>query len=513
MGRQFTFMTQATVVATLLTTPSPTGEELAALPAATEWLEVRADLVGDVSARWLREHFRGRLIYTLRSAAEGGSFAGADEQRHRRLMDAAREYDLIDLEGDRDLSPGLLGVIPAEKRLISWQGAATGGAELNARFDRFSLVPARLYKFVQVSAKSGDEVRALTMLKALGRKDVIAFTTGQQGVWSRLAALHLGAPWVFGAVGRGCESCGELPVSQLIEDYGLPDLTHWEEVYGIVGSPVSHSLSPRLHNAAYRALGRRALFVPFYAECFSDFWRNVVLSESLTSLGLPVKGFTVASPHKEVASAEAEVRSPLVRRIGATNIFVCRQGVWEANTTDPEGAVVALLQRGIEIFGKKAAVIGCGGAGRAIAAALDEAGAFVTVVNRSRERGEQARRLLNLPFISLSEFSAAGFSIVVNATPVGRDDNQSPFDVEELSEDAVVIDLPYGAAATPLVSRAHALNRAVIDGREVLLIQVLRQFRLMTDQEMPVNLARKVLGMRAELEASATAGRSDVRRA
>ena len=101
-------MTKATLVATLFTPPLPGGEELAALPAAVDWLEVRADLVGDQNASRLREHFRGRLLYTLRSATEGGGFIGSDEQRQRCLLEAAREYDLIDLEGNRDLVPELL---------------------------------------------------------------------------------------------------------------------------------------------------------------------------------------------------------------------------------------------------------------------------------------------------------------------------------------------------------------------------------------------------------------------
>jgi 3-dehydroquinate dehydratase/shikimate dehydrogenase len=129
---------------------------------------------------------------------------------------------------------------------------------------------------------------------------------------------------------------------------------------------------------------------------------------------------------------------------------------------------------------------------------LDQAGADVTIVNRGRERGHLAVRLLGLPFVPLSDFSADGFSIVVNATPVGRDDGQMPFAVEGLSRDAVVVDLAYGQNPTPLIASAVAQGQVAIDGREVLLIQVRHQFHLMTGKEMPDDLARSLIGCGAE---------------
>src|SRR5204862_1285934 len=131
---------------------------------------------------------------------------------------------------------------------------------------------------------------------------------------------------------------------------------------------------------------------------------------------------------------------------------------------------------------KRAAVIGCGGAGRSMAAVLAGLGAGVTLVNRGAERGHHAAQLLDLPYIPLRGFSAEGYDIVVNATPVGRDDGEVPFKVETLGEEAVVIDLVYGSRPTPLVTGAAARARKAIDGRAVLMAQVLRQFHLMTGE-------------------------------
>jgi 3-dehydroquinate dehydratase/shikimate dehydrogenase len=490
-------MIKATLVATLLTPLSPGGKELSALPAAVDCVEVRADLTGDLDPDWLRDRFRGRLLYALRSLAEGGNFAGTLDERHARLKRAARSYDLVELEGERDLTPQLLAEVPAEKRLVSWHGPSAGLQDLRARFDRISAVPASFYKLVPRAARSKDELAPLALLNSLGRTDTIAYASGAFGFWSRMIAPRLGAPVVYGLASDGAAVQAEPTVNKLIEDYGLPSLQPVEEIYGIVGNPVFHSLSPRLHNAAYRRMNYPALFVPFHVESFGDFWHGVVEGGVLKSLNLPVKGLTVASPYKEAALMTAGAASQMARRAESANLLVRRNGSWEADTTDPEVVFMARRERGVRTERRRAAVIGCGGAGRAIAAALVESDAGVTLVNRGAERGHYAAELLGLPYAPLSKFSAEGYDIVVNATPVGRDDGQVPFRVETLGEEAVVIDLVYGSLPTPLVTGASARAGTAIDGRAVLLAQVLRQFQAMTGEEMPASLVRETLGLEA----------------
>ena len=491
-------MIKATLIATLSTPPSLDGRELSALPASVEWLEVRADLVGDLDPHWLRSRFRGRLLYALRSLAEGGHDESADEQRHDRLKRAARDYDLIEFEGGRDFSSQLLDEIPVEKRLVAWHGPANGLAALKDKFAQLSSVPASFYKLVTWAAKWGDEVAPLSLLSSLGRPDTIAYSTGPLGFWSRLIAPRIGAPLIFGLVPNGTVVASEPTINKLIEDYGLPQLPPLEGIYGIVGSPVFHSLSPRLHNAAYLETNYPALFVPFHVESFSEFWREIVEGGVLDSLNMPIKGLTVASPHKEAALLAAGTVSQMARRAESANILVRENGSWKADTTDPEVVFMVNRLRGVMMEHKRAAVIGCGGAGRAIAAALAQSNAGVTLVNRGAERGHYAAQLLDLPYTPLPGFSAEGYDIMVNATPVGRDDGETPFEVETLREDAVVIDLVYGSAPTPLVVGTEARARTAIDGRQVLLTQVLRQFQLMTGMEMPAALVREKLGFEAE---------------
>jgi 3-dehydroquinate dehydratase / shikimate dehydrogenase len=490
-------MSEATLIASLTTPPSTSGVELSALPECVNGLEVRSDLLGDLNPGWLRQHFKGRLVYSLRSRAEGGNSSESLDQRHDRLAQAAHSYDLVELEGDRDLTAEVLAAVPVDKRLISWHGPATRLDGLKAKFDQLSSVPASNYKLVSTARQTSDELTPLCLLKSLNRSDTVAFSVGLLGFWSRLVALHLGAPAIFGMVPNGHVIPMEPTINKLVEDYGLPALGSTKAIYGIAGNPVSQSLSPQLHNAAYRALKHPALFVPFHVESFSEFWNDIVRSGVLDSLGLPLNGITVVSPHKEAALLTTEMVSPMARQAESANILVRNNGWWKADTTDPEVVSIASNGRSIQMKHKRIAVIGCGGAGRAIAAALNQSGAGVTLVNRGSERGTHAASLLRLPYRPLLGFNAQGYDILVNATPVGRDDDEVPFRVEDLDQEAVIIDLAYGSRPTPLVANSLARERVTIDGREILLGQVQRQFQLMTGKEMPVRLMRQSLGLKS----------------
>jgi len=450
-------------------------------------LEVRADLVGDIDPEWLRSRFHGRLLYALRTEAE------SSVNRSERLQNAARYYDRVELELETDVSEELLRLIPAEKRLLSWYGRVNDLSQLRDRFAQLSSVPAATYKIVTNAQTIAEELLPLSVLKSLNRTDTIAFANGPLGFWNRLLALQLGAPAIFGLVSGASAADMEPAIGKLIADYGLPEVTPARELFAIIGNPIFHSLSPRLHNASYRATNHAALFVPLRVDSFSEFWREFVTSRRLDEFGTPINGMTVASPHKEEAVATAKMVSNMVQQTEATNILVRNNGWWTADTTDPDVVYTASRDRSVSVKEKRAAVIGCGGAGRAIAAALVKSGAGVTLINRGAERGEHAAALLGLPYIPLRDFDAEGYDIVVNATPVGRDTDEVPFELDQLSDDAVVIDLVYGARPTPLVGTTRARHQLAIDGRDVLVTQVSHQFRLMTGKEMPIPQIMKIL--------------------
>jgi 3-dehydroquinate dehydratase / shikimate dehydrogenase len=469
-------------------TMPPGALEIQEIPKSIAWLQIRSDLIGDIPADWLRSHFPGRLLYTLRTTSGGGRFDRSREERWRRLTAAARDYDLVELEADSDLQFELMRAIPPARRMVVWRGEAAEADRLHSCFQKLSEVAARYYCMIISAAKTSDGLRPLSWLKALQRKDVVAFCDGPSGLWSQLLSPAMGAPLLFANLHDHARKAGELSSQQLIADYGFPAARPLEKLYGMVGNRIFQSPSPRLHNAAYRMLEHPALFLPFHSEDFEEFWKEMVQSGALDSLGIPIQGLVIVSPYKEAAVAAADSISSMVNKAGSSNVFARCNGGWRAETTDPE-SIAAIRNLGPV----KAAVIGCGGAGRAVAAALRQIGSQVTLVNRGLLRGKYAMQLLDLPFVPLSEFRANGFNVIVNATPVGKDNDGFPFVMDSLKDQTLVIDLAYGSQPTPLVSAVVERGGTAIDGYDVLLTQVRKQFCLMTGLEMPGSISREMV--------------------
>ena len=172
-------------------------------------------------------------------------------------------------------------------------------------------------------------------------------------------------------------------------------------------------------------------------------------------------------------------------------------GVWEAESTDPDGVAGPLQARGVQLAGRRAAVVGAGGAGRAAAFALRVSGAEVAIVNRTSERGVRAAHGLGVTFVALEVFDPGSFDLVVNATPLGQgDDVRLAFDPGRMAAGSVVVDMVYRRdAPTPLVAAARRRGLEAVDGREVLLHQAPAQFEAMTGRPMQLAAGAELLGL------------------
>jgi shikimate dehydrogenase len=470
----------ATIIATM---HAPANCRTGGFAEKADWIEWRADLLGDAAPVGLMER-GGKMLYALRSKLEGGEGPNERHARKTRLLAASKRFDFIELEGERDFDHAILAAIPPNRRVISWHGQATEAMTLRGLLASFRRAEARLYRFVTMSEEVAAALAPIQFLAATARRDVIAYAESANATWTRPLAARYGAPVVFGNIANGGGS-SPTDLQALVRDYGLPDLHRVTELCAIVGKPVNGSCSPQLHNAAYRAQGASRLFVRFPVESFRVFWHGVVETALFEAIGIRVRGVTVASPHKVSALAVAAEISPFSRSTESTNVMFRRGSQWHADTTDADGVLMNLEAAGIACAKRHVAVIGCGGSGRPIAAALRHAGADVTLVNRSAARGIWASTRLGLPFEPLAQFKTAEYDMIINATPVGREGEELPVDVTSMPRKSVVVDLVFAAPATPLSALARRCGHTVIDGRDILLVQAARQYKLMTGEEMP----------------------------
>ncbi|HEV3379203.1 MAG TPA: shikimate dehydrogenase [Thermoleophilaceae bacterium] len=247
---------------------------------------------------------------------------------------------------------------------------------------------------------------------------------------------------------------------------------------GVLGFPVAHSRSPAMMNAAFAELGLdwRYVKLPVPPERFGE-----------TARALPASGFrgaNVTIPHKLAAAALADELTPAAAAIGAANTLTFEEGQVLADNTDAGGLLDAL---GEEVHGRRALVLGAGGAGRAAVWALREAGADVAVWNRT---GGRARELAGELGVAHAERPARHADVLVNATSLGLHGEDLPARLE-LEPVEVVVDLVYGPEPTALCRWAEQAGTRVVDGLEVLVRQGARSLEQWTGRPAPLDVMRR----------------------
>jgi shikimate dehydrogenase len=265
------------------------------------------------------------------------------------------------------------------------------------------------------------------------------------------------------------------------------------DVYGLLGNPVEHSLSPPMHEAAYEALDYDARYVTFETD------PDAVDAALDGAKALGIEGLNVTIPFKETI-AERVACDETARRVGAVNTIDFGGDDVTGHNTDVEGVRRALAHHDVALDGATAILVGAGGAGRAVAFALADAGAAVHVANRTTEKAVSLAQ--DLPAASahdLDEVPAllSEADLLANATSVGMESDDIPVPASALHEDLAVFDAVYTPLDTRLLSAAEAVGAQTIDGAWMLLYQGVAALELWTDRDPPVADMNRAL--RAEL--------------
>ena len=252
-------------------------------------------------------------------------------------------------------------------------------------------------------------------------------------------------------------------------------------LFGLIGNPVAHSLSPVMHNQAFASLGYNAVYFAFKVTDPGSAVKGIK--------ALNLQGVSVTIPHKVAVMEYLDEVDEMAARIGAVNTIVNKQGRLIGYNTDCPGALEALRTR-TTIEGKSVALIGAGGAARAIGFGLVAAGGRVTVLNRSRTNGERLAVDLQAEFSTINDWQPGRYEILINTTPVGMhpETDATPIPNTDLSKEMLVMDIVYNPLETQFLKNAVARGCQTINGVDMFVFQGAQQLELWTGQKPPLDV-------------------------
>jgi 3-dehydroquinate dehydratase/shikimate dehydrogenase len=429
---------------------------------------------------------RGEItaIATCRRASTGGQFKGTIPAELDVLEKAAQAgCHLIDVELQTAEHTK-----PAQMKKLRANGAALivsyhdyeSTKNLDAIFDRILPFQPEFVKIVSTAKTLADNV---AMMRFLDRRrdeaNIVGICMGEQGIISRVLGLRAGSVFTFAAAHAGEETGpGQIEARTLRETWRIDHIDASTKVYGVAGNPVRHSLSPLMHNIAFRRETVNGVFLPLQTTRINDL---LTLAREV-----PLQGLAITMPFKTEILKHLARTDVLSQKIGACNTVVRAQdGNLYGFNTDV-AAVIRPLERRLPLRGAKILVLGAGGAGRAAVFGLVEKGAEVFVWNRTAETAKKLARQAKAKTIRREQIAKSNFDVIINTTPVGMRGVKpaSLLEPKELNT-RLVFDLVYNPIDTPLIRMAREKGLPVVTGVEMFVHQGARQFEIWTGKPAP----------------------------
>jgi 3-dehydroquinate dehydratase/shikimate dehydrogenase len=423
------------------------------------------------------------LIATCRPPSAGGHFPGSAGQQ-LVFLTLATDFgcQAYDMEADMASRFGRAW-IGMGLRIVSLHDFRTTPKKLWRMAARLHAYDADAIKIATQCNSIADSLRVLALAK--GRKNIITVPMGEIGLPARVLALREGSALAYAAVGEKTAP-GQLMLDEMKNLYRAERLNRKTRVYGVIGDPVSHSLSPLMHNLAFQQKKINAVYLPFLVRDVKDFLG------AIKPLG--IAGFSVTLPHKERILRHLDDCDPLAAAIGAVNTVVVRSGgrLYGCNT-DYVG-VLRALERRVRLQGSRVLLFGAGGVARAVAFALAQAGSIVCVSARRMDQAEKLARAVNGEAVSRARIRKEFFDAIVNATPIGLHPRvtESPLRADELNC-RLVFDSVYRPMKTKLLRLAEKRGIETVPGMEMFVAQGTAQWEIWTGRRAPVALMRRAV--------------------
>ncbi len=472
--------------------------------ALADLIELRLDELGDLSEERLAEFVREcpkPVIAAVHGPEAFGSFSGSVDARLELLRMAARAgCRFVDIDWRLSLDLGEVG--GKCHRIVSRHELEGTPEDLESIHEevRAVLYEGDVVKLVTHANSCEDGLRLLRYLRECG-KGLVAFCSGEKGSFTRVLAPILGSPFTYAAAAKlhGKEESaltapGQLRVNDMHALIPPGGLSYETAVFGVVGKPISHSWSPRVHGMALKAAKLDAVYLAFEPDDIKEF---LSLADDDC-----FRGFSVTAPFKQGALIQSRSADSVSERAEAANTLVREKDGWRAFNTDVPAIRETLelaMQMHSEEPGRPVAlaaatglVLGTGGAAAAACCALSEVGAKLIVAGRDLERARALAARYGGEGIAWDEIPTCEHDLLIHCTPAGSltDPGVSPIPLEWIRPSTLVLDGVYRPVKTPLLVGAMARGCTAVPGGEWFVRQASLQYKLFTTTDPDEELLR-----------------------
>ena len=444
-------------------------------------VELRLDYVRDPDVMGALAGRRLPVLVTCRPTWEGGRFDGPEERR-LALLEEALEMgaDYVDIEWQSGLD-SLIRDRKGRNIVISMHDFKDVPRDLGDRYQAMRSTGAEVVKIAVKADCLSDTLALLDLSEQMTRSEPhVLIAMGAAGVVTRVLPDRFGSSWTY--VGKNVAP-GQIDLGRLLEEFRFRVISGSPDVYGVLGSPLLHSLSPVMHNAGFGALAKDAIYLPLEARDIDDF--------TTFADAFGIRGVSVTTPFKEAMVMRVSTIDELGERIGAINTVRIEEDGWSGINTDVPGFLEPLDGR-LELGCSRAVVLGSGGAARSVVVALASCGASVAVCARNPDKAQRVAGLVDGD-VQLLPPAGGSWDLLINTTPVGTypDIDATPMPSGTF-DGRLVYDLVYNPAVTRLLADAKKSGCETIGGLSMLVAQAERQFEWWTSNRPPVGLFRQV---------------------
>lgn len=453
-----------------------------------------------------RSGLRNKLLATFRSEDQGGN-------RHLSYQDRVAFWNsgidryFVGADFEEDIAEEVASWA-CEYRIASFHDLSGCPSNLDEISDRLSTTHADVLK---VAVQANQITDAIPLWKLLENrtpdaKPLIPIAMGEAGKWTRILALAHGAFMTYASLDVGAETApGQISAADMIDVFRVKELDRETEVFGIVAGDTSYSVSPWMHNAAFKAATMNRVFVPLQVADLDEFIRRMVRPQT-REIDLNFNGFSVTNPHKQAIMRHLDEIDETAAKIGAVNTVKIENGKLYGYNTDAPGFIAPLKATFGDLKNARVAVVGAGGAARSCIFALQQEGADVALFARDTNKAavlaaEFGIRVKEFEISNLrSEISEC--DILVNATPLGtkgETQNKTIATAEQLKDVKLVYDLIYNPLDTFLIREATKAGVPAIGGLEMLIAQGAKQFEIWTAETAPLDAMAEAVKKKLKL--------------